>query len=132
MKCSFFSFYFNARAIMCPQSLQAQVALHKQGDLLWAQASSTEAPSPVQPNWRLLAFLPCQATSQPAGSKLQLQHLNCINLSGPTLWASRCVREKCGSSPRIVGASTGLRQGKKKLNKKELSYLFWSGAHFLS
>lgn len=38
-------------------------------------------------------LMPCQATPQPAGGNLQLQHLSRINSSAPALKANRCMRE---------------------------------------
>ena len=53
--------------------------------LLWTEASSTEAPAHLfSPGSQLRSALPCQATLQPAGSNLQLQHLSRINSSAPT------------------------------------------------
>lgn len=98
MKHLFVSFYSTVRAIMCMWCLETQVPLHEQGGCCEQRPAALKHRSPVQPDSQLGAALPCQATPQPAGGNLQLQHLSRINSSALTLNASRCVRERCRGS----------------------------------
>lgn len=98
----FFSFYFTVRAIMWMWCLETQVPLHEQGACCEQRPAALKHRSPVQPDSQLGSALPCQATPQPAGGNLQLQHLSRINSSASTLKASRCTRERCKGSPVSV------------------------------
>lgn len=90
----FFSIYFTVRAIMRMRCLETQVPLQEQGACCEPRPAALKHRSPVQPNSQLCSVPACQATPQPAGGNLQLQHLSRINSSAPTLKASRCTRER--------------------------------------
>lgn len=77
---------------MCMWRPETQVPLREQGACCEQRPAALKHRSPVQPDSQLWSSLPCQATPQPAGSNLQLQHLSRINSSAPTLKASRCTR----------------------------------------
>lgn len=69
---------------MCMRGrLEIQVALSEQGACCEQRPAALTCSAPA-----------CQATPQPAGGNLQLQHLCRINSSASTLRASRCERER--------------------------------------
>lgn len=126
MKRSFFSFYFIARAIMRVWCLETQVPLHEQGACCEQRPAALKHRSPVQPGSQLRSALPCQATPQPAGGNLQLQHLSHVNSSAPTLKASRCMRERC----RGLAGTCG--QGLAHVKGNKVVLLIYCGVDFCS
>lgn len=82
--------------------------LHEQGACCEPRPAALKHCSPVQPDSQLCSALPCQATPQPAGGNLQLQHLSRINLSAPDP-ESQQVYE--GEVPGLTGRSLALIKG---------------------
>lgn len=79
------------------------------------------------PDSQLRSALPCQATPQPAGGNLQLQHLSRINSSASTLKASRCTGERC----RGLAGTCGQGLARVKGNKTCFIHLPWCRFFFL-
>lgn len=98
---------------MCVWRLETQVPLHEQGACCEQRPAALKQGSPAQPNSQLRSALPCQATPQPAGSNLQLQHLSRINSSALTLKASRCMRERCRGPTDDCGQALAHVKGNK-------------------